>query len=301
MNTLGRIEIFLEVARQQSFSKAARTLGITGPAASKQVMALEEDLGVKLLRRTTRLVSLTEEGRLYYERAGLALEELQEAAAALQDMKAAPRGLIKIGAPLSFAHMHLMPVLNDFARKYPDIVLDISLDDRKVDIVADGFDIVIRIGALEDSTLIARPLGHCPIYMVASPAYLKIHGRPQTPADLKNHRLIAYSQLGGAMEWRYRDPHGKTGAIRQNGVMMANTAEMMLSAALDGIGIAILPIFSVANDIAAKQLVHLFPTYETIPLRQISALMPPNRYRSAKVKLLVDWISDACKVMPLQP
>lgn len=127
MNTLGRIEIFLEVARQQSFSKATRRLGITGPAASKQVMALEDALGVKLLRRTTRLVTLTEEGQLYYERAGLALEELEDAAAALQDMKTAPRGIVKIGAPLSFAHMHLMPVLNGFARKYPDIVLDISL------------------------------------------------------------------------------------------------------------------------------------------------------------------------------
>lgn len=166
--------------------------------------------------------------------------------------------------------------------------------------MAEGFDIVIRIGALDDSPLIVRPLGHCPIYMVASPAYLKTHGHPDTPAELKNHRLITYSQLGGAMEWRYRDPQGKTGMIRQDGAMMANTAEMMLSAALDGIGIALLPIFSVAHDIAAKQLVRLFPAYETIPMRQISALMPPNRYRSAKVKLLVDWIGEACKIMPLE-
>jgi DNA-binding transcriptional LysR family regulator len=144
-----------------------------------------------------------------------------------------------------------------------------------------------------------RHLGECPIFAVASPAYIKAHGAPKTPADLKNHRLIAYSNVGGSMEWRYKDADGKTGSIKQDGVFRANTAEMMLQAALDGLGIAILPIFSVATHLKAKQLVRVLPGYESHPMRQIAALMPPSRHRLRKVKLLVDWLAQACKAMPL--
>ena len=299
MHQLGRIDIFLEVARQQSFTKAASILGISGPAASKQVMALEDSLGVKLLHRTTRMVNLTDEGVRFYERAHLALEELKDAAAELQDLKSVPKGVIRINAPLSFGQMHLLPVLSGFAKKYPDVLMDISLDDRTLDILAEGFDLVIRIGTLEDSSLIARQLSECPIYMVASPAYLKTHGTPKTPSDIRHHRMIIYSNAGISNEWRYKDKQGKPGAVRFDGVLRANSAEMMLQAALDGIGIAILPVFSVAAHLQAKQLVKLLPDYTTHPPRKLIALMPPNRYRSHKVKLLLDLIANACKAMPL--
>lgn len=300
MQTLGRIEIFLEVAKRQSFAQAAKALGITGPAASKQVMALEAELGVKLLRRTTRMVTLTDEGAAYYERARLAVEELKDAAEQLNDMSASPKGVLRIGVPLSFGEAHLLPILSGFAKKYPDLHLDVAMDDRTVDVIADGFDLVIRIGALQDSTLVARPLANCPILPVASPAYLKAHGTPKTPADLKNHRLIVYSNQGGMGEWRYRDPQGKTGIHRSEGVFRSNNASMMLQAALDGVGIAILPYFSFAMQVKAKQLVQVLPGHETYPVRSITALMPPNRYRATKVKLLLDWLVRACKAMPLE-
>lgn len=299
MHSLNRLDIFLEVARQQSFAKAAKTLGITGPAASKQVMALEDELGVKLLHRTTRMVSLTDEGAIYYERARHAVEEIREAAEQLRDMKATPKGLLKINVPLSFGQAHLLPILSGFAKKYPDITMEIILDDRMVDVVADGYDMVIRIGILADSSLTARHLAACPILMVASPAYIKQHGLPKTPADLKRHRLISYTHQGGGGEWRYRDKQGKTGSIRYEAALRANNAEMMLQATLDGIGIALLPVFSVVNHLKSKQLVLLLRDYDTYPERHITALMPPNRYRSAKVKLLLDWIVQACKAMPL--
>ncbi len=298
MDTIGRIEIFLEVARQRSFAKAANSLGLTGPAASKQVIALEGELGIKLLHRTTRLVTLTDEGAVYYERARLAIDELKEAAAAVQDMKTTPKGLLRINAPLSFGHMHLLPALSGFAKRYPEVRMDISLEDRKVDVMAEGFDMVIRIGVLKDSTLIARRLTDCPVYLVASPEYLRNHGHPKTPAELKTHRFITFSLLGAANEWRYKDQKGKTGSIKVEGAFRANTAEMMLQAALDGVGITFLPEFSVAAHMNAGQLVQVMPAYESYPVFQVNALMPPNRYRTNKVRLLADWIEQACKAIP---
>ena len=296
---LDKIEVFLEVARQQSFAKAAKSLGMTGPAASKQVMALEAELGVKLLHRTTRLVTLSDEGAAYYERARQAMEELKDAATQLQDMKATPKGSLRISVPLSFGQIHLLPVLSGFAKKYPDVVMEVALDDRRVDVMADGFDVVIRIGALEDSGIAAVHLADCPIYLVASPEYVKKYGLPKTPADLKNHKMISFAYQGAMGEWKYKDPHGKTGSVRYDGVFKANTAEMMLSAALDGLGIAVLPYFSFAPHLKAKQLVHILPKYETWPKRTITALMPPNRYRATKVKLFIEWLAGACRTMPL--
>ncbi len=298
MNSLGRIEIFLEVVKYQSFAKAAHALGMTGPAASKQVMALEEELGIKLLHRTTRQVTLTDEGAIYYERARLAIEELKEAAIQIHDMNATPQGVLRVNAPLSFGHMHLLPALSGFAKKYPDVRLDVSLEDRKVDVIAEGFDIVVRIGVLNDSSLVAKHLADCPVYLVASPDYAAEHGIPTTVAELKNHRFILFSHHGGSGEWNYKDASGKRGSLRFEASFKANTAEMMLQAALDGVGIALLPIFSIASHLQARQLVRVMPGYQTYPMSQINALMPPNRYRSTKVKMLVEWLAEACKATP---
>ena len=221
---LGRIRIFVEVARQHSFAAAAAALGITGPAASKQVIALEEELGVKLLHRTTRKVTLTDEGAIYYERVKQALEEMEDAAGEVRELRAAPKGTLKINAPLTFGHTHLLPMISGFARKYPELRMDVSLEDRMVDVVADGFDVVIRIGVMHDSSMVMRPLADCPIVPVASPGYLRQHGAPKTPADLKRHRIIGYSYQGGQAEWKFRDAQGKSGTVRNECSFRANTA-----------------------------------------------------------------------------
>jgi DNA-binding transcriptional LysR family regulator len=299
MINLQRIDVFIEVAKQRSFAKAARRLGISGPAASKQVAMLEQELGVKLLHRTTRIVTLTDEGTLYFDRARLALDELHEAASTIQELKSMPRGTLKVNAPLSFGHMHLLPMFSGFAARYPELMLDISLEDRTIDILSEGYDVVIRIGALHDSSLVVRPLGECPIIPVASPAYLALRGTPSTPADLKKHRLITYA-LSTTNEWKFKDPSGKIGSIREPGAFRANTAEMMVQAALDGVGITILPLFSVATFIQSGQLVPLLDGYRTYPTRHIVALMPPNRYRSTKVRLFIDWLTAACKAIPME-
>ncbi|MCE2926319.1 MAG: LysR substrate-binding domain-containing protein [Rickettsiales bacterium] len=300
MHTLSRIRVFVEVAKRKSFVAAGKALGITGPAASKQVMLLEDELGAKLLHRTTRVVTLTDEGAVYYERARVAIEELQDAADALRDVKSIPKGMLKISAPLSFGHQHLLPTFSGFAVKYPEIQMDVVLEDRAVDVVAEGFDIVIRIGVMKDSSLTMKPLAECPIVAVASPLYLKQHATIKAPNDLKVHRMIGYALAGSAVEWRYQHRKGKTGSVKTECVLRANTAEMMLQAALDGVGIAILPGFTVATYLKSGKLVRVLKDYESYPRRQIVALMPPDRHRSLKVKLFIEWLTSACKAIPME-
>jgi DNA-binding transcriptional LysR family regulator len=298
MSKWSRIEVFLEVARRSSFAKAARDLGITGAAASKQVSALEDELGVKLLNRTTRHVAMTEEGAVYYDRARVALDDLKDAAAQVQDLKTTPKGALRVSVPLSFGHMHLLPILSGFAKKYPDVTMEVILDDRKVDVWADGFDVVIRIGAMDDSSLICKRLTDCPLLLVASPNYLKQYGTPHLPAELAKHRLIAYALYGGTVEWKYKGKNGKASSFRGEGAFKANTAEMMRQAALDGIGISLLPIFSVESDLRSKRLVRVLPAFQTASEHAVVALMLPTRYRTAKVKLFLEWLTHACKAMP---
>ncbi len=290
--------MFLEVAKLQSFAAAAKALGMSGPAASKQVMALGEKLGVKLLHRTTRMVTLTDEGSLYYERARLAIDELKEAASAVQDMKATPKGLLRVNVPLSFGQTHRLPVISGFAKKYQDVVMDVSLEDRTVDIMAEGYDVVVRIGVMHDSNFVIKTLAPCPMFLVAAPGYMKHCGDLMSPQSLKNHRLISYAYHTGGMEWKFRDSNGRILSVKGSSVFKANTAEMMLQAALDGVGVALLPSFSCDTYIKAKRLVQLLPEFEGYPVREIAALMPPNRYRSTKVKLFVEWLANACKAMP---
>jgi DNA-binding transcriptional LysR family regulator len=183
MSQLSKVAAFIEVAKHESFAAAARSLGLTGPAVSKQVQALEEQLGVKLLYRTTRKVSLTEEGALYFERARKALEDLDEAEQQIQELKACPTGKLKINAPSSFGNQYLAKPITEFAKLYPDVELDVDFDDRWVDVIGEGYDVVIRIDALEDSSLIARKLASCPIALCASPNLLKSKGHPKHPRN----------------------------------------------------------------------------------------------------------------------
>jgi DNA-binding transcriptional LysR family regulator len=300
MDNFGRIAIFIEVSKQQSFSKAAKKLGITGPAASKQITNLEKKLGIKLLNRTTRVVTLTDEGQLFYEKARFALEEIKNAAEQIQEAKLKPQGVLKINSPHSFGNMHLLPIISGFAKKYPEVNIEVTFDDRIVDVITEGYDLVIRIAPMLDSSLISKALMDCPIYLVATKEYIKKFGMPQKPKDLKNHKIIAYTNQGEFSEWRYKDINGKVGSVKCYGAFRSNTAEMMLQATLDGLGIAILPIFAISSYLQSKQLVRILPEYETYPLRKISAIMPANRYRSAKVKLFLEWLTKACKTIQIK-
>ena len=290
--------MFIAVVKHQSFAGAARDLGFTGPALSKQVQALEEQLGVKLLHRTTRQVSLTEEGALYYERARKALEDLDEAEKQIQELKSSPVGLLKINAPMSFGLNYLTDPIAKFSQKYSDVIIDVDFDDRRIDMIEEGYDVIIRIGALEDSSLIARKLSPCPIMLCASPAFIERYGLPQNPSDLEELPAILFNKHGYVDEWAYKKNNGNVGKVKMKGVMHANTAEMMCEACLQGIGVTSLPIFSVAKYLQSNQLIHILPEYETMPQRSIYAMFPQNRYLSTKTRLFVDWLSENSKTWP---
>lgn len=298
MNNLSRIDIFIAVVKNQGFAGAARELRITSSAVSKQVQNLEYELEVKLLNRTTRKVSLTEEGAIYFERAVRAIEDLQEAKEQIQELKTNPKGSLKISIPLSLGIKYLKEEISIFAKQYPDIHLDVSFDDRFVDMVNDGFDLVVRIGELKDSSLMVKRLASCPFVLCASPDYINTHGKIIKPQDLRNHNVLAYTRNLGLHEWRYFDANGHHGQVSLKGTFKSDSGQMMCEAALTGIGIAILPIFYVAEHLKKGTLVSLLPKYTTQPTRDIHAVFMPNQFLSARLRLLIDHLAKACKSLP---
>jgi len=298
MDHISRIAVFLEVVRQQSFSGAARQLGMTGPAISKQVQALEDQLGVRLLHRTTRQVTLTEEGALYSDRARKALEDLSEAEQQIQDLKDCPTGQLRINAPMSFGTQYLTKPIAEFARQYPNVHMNVTFDDRNVDIVAEGYDVVVRIGALQDSSLIARQIATCPILMCAAPALIQDHGMPASPEDIATWPALISSHQGLNAEWHYQAPNKAKGSVSLKPVFTANTAGQIAEACVAGVGISMLPIFSVEKHLKTGELINLFPDHQTVPERGIYAIFPQNRYLSTKTRLFVDWLTVFGKNLP---
>ncbi len=298
MDHISRVQAFLEVAKHASFVGAAGELGMTGPALTKQVKALEAQLGVTLLHRTTRKVTLTEEGAVYMKRAAQALEDLQEAALYVQDMRMHPSGTLKVNVPMSFGQHYLAKQIALFAQQYPDVEMDIDFDDRHVDLVGEGYDVVVRIGAMADSSLIARKLADCPIILVATPALLEQQGIPNAPEQLSAFPSIIYNKHSNQSIWSFQSTDGVTGVAKLTRVMAANNADIMLEACLADVGIAMLPIFSVVEHIKRKQLVQVLPGYETSPKRSIYVLLPSGRYVSTRVRLFVDHLIAYAKTLP---
>jgi DNA-binding transcriptional LysR family regulator len=298
MDHLSRVGVFLAVVKAQSFAGAARELGITSSAVSKQVQNLEQNLRVKLLNRTTRNVSVTEEGALYYERAGRALGDLQEAQEQIQEMKLRPKGPLKVSLPHSLGVKYLTEAIALFAVRYPEVDLNVSLDERFVDIVNEGFDVVLRIGSLKDTSLVARRLASCPFVLCASPAYLEANGTPKAPDDLSNLNVLAYTQNGGLHEWQYEDPVGKSGLVSLTGNFKSDSGDILCRAAIEGVGIVNLPVFEVAKHLESQELRSILPNYVTQPRREIYAVFQPNRFQSLRQRLIVDHLVATCKQLP---
>jgi DNA-binding transcriptional LysR family regulator len=290
--------MFIEVAKQESFIAAARVLGVTGPAVSKQVLALENSLGVKLLYRTTRKVSLTEEGAIYFERARKAIDDLAEAEQQIQELKQCPTGKLKINAPMSFGDQYLARPIAKFASMYPEVELEVNFDDRWVDVVGEGFDVVIRIGALADSSLIARKLAPCPIILCASPDCIAKNGLPLTVSDIADFPAVIYTRHGQAEDWRYRGRDGETGSVKLNKKFSGTSAGLQVAACESGIGLALLPSFAIWPQLQSGKLVQLLPQYQTDPERNIYAMFPQTRHLSTRVRLFVDFLSDLGESFP---
>lgn len=288
MDRLAAMEVFTEVARNESFAGAARTLRMSTSAVSRLVSALEEHLGVRLLQRTTRKVSLTDPGRAYFERCQALLEELSEIEQTMGEQTGAVRGRVRMTAGVSFAQEQLGRILPEFASSHPEVSIELVLTDQHLDLVADRFDLAIRIGDLQDSSLIARKLAPARHVACASPAYLQRRGTPRSPSDLERFDLVV--DTNQPTRWWFTKKKREV-TVAARGRYQVNSAHAARDAALAGLGIAYLPTFVGGSDLQAGRLVPLFESWSATELG-VYAVYPHARHLSAAVRSLVDFLVD---------
>ncbi len=285
---LARIRAFVQVFDAGGFSAAARQHGRSKALLSKYVSDLEDYLGVRLMNRTTRKLSLTEAGEAYYREASQLLQQLDDLDASILDQTAAPRGLLRVSAPRNFGEMILAPAIFDFLAEQPDVRLDLRLEDRFVDLVDEGIDVALRISAAPDSSLIARRLADMHHSVVASPAYLDAHAEPRVPEDLRNHAVIVDTNLAGQANWRFT-VEGQTVSVHVNGPVRVNSPLAARDAALAGLGVALLPGYLAEPMIAAGRLRPILAGH--IPTgASLMAVYPHRRHLAGKVRALIDHL-----------
>jgi DNA-binding transcriptional LysR family regulator len=290
MDQLRQMSIFARVAETSSFSAAARALGVSNSVVSKYVSGLEEKLGVTLIRRNTRHLVLTDIGRGYLERCLRIISDVEEADRAASNQHARPQGTLRINSALSFGLRHLGPVISKYAEACPEVTVDITLDDRRVDILEEAYDLAIRIGELEDSTMIARKFASVRRVCAASPAYLARHGEPQRARDLEDHNCLTYARGGWSEPWLVEGSDGPV-LIEAKGNIFSNNGDLLLASAVEGAGIISMPDFIAWEAIETGRLVHILKDY-TFPEVGMYAIYPPTRHLSAKIRTFVDSLVD---------
>ena len=294
------ISEFVYVAEHESFTRAAKELGISTAQVSRQISALEKRLNIKLLYRTTRKVSLTEEGRVFYQHCRGVLDGLDAAEQAVSNLQSKPQGRIKLPAPVTYGEQQLLPLVNDFMVQYSDIEVTAFLSNQKIDLIDGGYDLAIRIGKLSDSTMMAKKLSRRTNFVCAAPAYLEKYGTPSSLSDLSQHNCL----LGTRDYWHFIDfketdskktDYGKNADkeknLRVSGTVQYNSGHSLVDAALKGLGIVQLPDYYVQKYLASGELVSLLDNYRE-PEESIWAIYPHNRHLSPKIRLLVDYLAE---------
>ncbi|MBE0407470.1 LysR family transcriptional regulator [Psychrobacter sp. AOP22-C1-22] len=296
------ISEFVYVAEYESFTRAAKELGISTAQVSRQISALEKRLNVKLLYRTTRKVSLTEEGRVFYQHCRGVLDGLDAAEQAVSNLQSKPQGRIKLTAPVTYGEQQLLPIINDFMVQYSDIEVTAFLSNQKIDLIEGGYDLAIRIGKLSDSTMMAKKLSHRTNFVCAAPAYLEKYGIPHSLSELSQHNCL----LGTRDYWHFIEDDqeasknitrkhaqraSKERNLRVSGTVQYNSGYSLVDAALKGLGIVQLPDYYVKKHLASGQLISLLDKYRE-PEEGIWAVYPHNRHLSPKIRLLVDYLAE---------
>ncbi|MBD9504969.1 LysR family transcriptional regulator [Pseudomonas sp. PDM17] len=290
MDRLQSMAVFVRAADSGSFSAAGAALGMSSQMAGKHVSALEERLGVKLLNRTTRRQSLTEIGQHYYESCKRVLAEAEAADALALDHLAVPRGRLRISAPVTYGTYCLMPLLGRYLRQHPDVKIELSLNDRLVDLIDESFEAVIRIGPLDDSSLVARPLAAYRLIACAAPAYLAEHGTPQTPDDLQGHHCLGLTAWPASVSGGWQMLGGESlQLLAQSSRLQVNDARAQRAAACDGLGIILGAEMMLAEDLRQGRLVQLFPDLQA-PARQVHLLYASDRRMPPKLRRFVDQV-----------
>ncbi len=254
MDRLTSMAVFKRAVDDGSFAAAARHFGISPEMAGAHVRSLERRLGVRLVNRTTRRLHLTEVGTNYYARCASVLADIDEAEAEASSLQAAPRGLLRIAAPVTFGVRHIAPALSDYVMRYPDVTIEVAVSDRFVNLIEEGIDLAIRVGELQVSSLIARRLTSAHLVVCAAPTYLRRTGRPATPSDLRRHACLIYTETATPTTWRFESAAGQAETIHVSGPISSSNAEFIHQLALAGHGVVLAPSFSVGMDIAAGRL-----------------------------------------------
>ncbi len=289
-DALQEMSVFSKVVGAGSLSAAARDLGLSPALVSRRLAALEARLGVRLLHRTTRSLHLTVEGARYYDACSRVLAEIEDANAEVSRGRVEPQGALKVALPASFGHQHVAPLIVEFAERYPKVELALSLSDRRVSVVDEGFDLAITIAHLEDSSLAARKLAPNRRVVCASPAYLRKHGTPRTPADLATHNCLTTSDF--ATTWEYRDPQGRADSARVRGRYACDNWEVLREWALAGLGVALKSTWDVYRHLQDGSHVALFPGYSFHSDVAIYAVYPHRRLLPAKTRVLIDFLAE---------
>jgi len=274
-----------------SLASAARHLGHSPSHITKQLARLEERLSARLLNRTTRSLSLTAEGEVYFDTARQLIADAEDAGRRIAGATETPSGLLRVSVPVSFCRLHLEPQLPAFLAAYPEIRLDLNVSDRAVDIIGEGYDLAIRAGQLEDTGLIARRLMTSRRMTVASPSYLDVNGLPLVPQDLADHVLIDFAGRDVQSQWRYRAPDGATISVPVAPRITTTSADTELALAVAGTGVTRLPELICGSDLAAGGLVPLLEDYEERPIG-VYALYPSRRYLASRVRVLIDFLGQ---------
>jgi DNA-binding transcriptional LysR family regulator len=291
MDRLAALEVFVRAVETGSFSAVARERKTTQPAISKQMAALERQLGCRLMNRTTRRLNLTDAGMAYYEQCRDALQTLREASASLRADQEGVGGSLRLATSVGFGRSQIAPRLGDFLARHPRLTIDLAMNDAYVDLAREGIDVSIRIGPLREEGLIARQIGQTQRVICAAPSYLEKAGSPQTPAELRDHNCVVYAGLEIHDRWQIEGPAGIE-EVDVRGNLRCNSGEGVLGAALGGVGVINAPLWMVGPDIAARRLKLLLSGFRPLPL-QIWAVWPPSRRLSPRVKAVVDYLEHA--------
>jgi DNA-binding transcriptional LysR family regulator len=290
-DALGEMSIFSKVVGAGSLSAAAKELGMSTAVVSRRLAALESRLGVRLINRTTRSLHLTDEGARYHDACSRLLAEIEEADAAVSAGRAEPRGALRVALPSAFGHLHVAPLVPRFATRYPNVQVALSLSDRNVNVIEEGFDLAIRIADLADSSLAARKLAPNRRVVCASPDYLKRNGTPRTPQELTGHNCLTTNDF--TMTWDYKDPDGEPGAVRVAGRYACDNWEVLREWAVAGLGIALKSTWDVRQQLEDGSLVPLFPGYTFASEVAIYAVYPHRRFLPAKTRAFIEFLADS--------
>jgi DNA-binding transcriptional LysR family regulator len=291
MDRLQAMRVFTAVVETGSFSRAAEQLHLSATAASRHVAELEKHLGAQLLQRSTRRIHLTEIGTNYYDRCRLILADVEEAEAQAATSESQPKGILRISLPHSFGLRYIAPLIPEFSRRYPELQLELSFSDRRVDLVEEGIDMAIRITGDLKTSLIARKLAPVRMSCCAAPSYLNAHGTPRTPEELGQHNCITYSYAQNSNAWTFIQD-GKPQEFPVKGRLRSNSGDLGRLAALDGLGITTLPDFIICDDLRSGSLIALLPGHP-IPSINVYAVYLPGARRAARIKAMVEYLWDA--------